>query len=60
MHLENIGWLGVTALLNRVWTEEASVADMPDTLIQGAHTSTGGAFNKSKAEIQAMDTELYS
>ena len=52
MHLENIGWLGVTALLKRFRTEEISVTDIPDTLIEGAYTSTGGTSNKSEAEIQ--------
>ena len=59
LHLETSGWTGVTELLKRVRTEEKSIADMPDTIIKEVHRSTSGNFNKTKAEVQAMDVELH-
>ena len=60
MQSEHIGWLGVTALFKRVRSEGSSVIDMPNALIEGAYTSTGGTYNKRKTIIHTMDKELYS
>ena len=60
IHLENIGWKGISAVLKRIRKEDDPVIGMPESIIDEVHSDETNIFDKEKLNPKTIDDELYS
>ena len=60
IHLENIGWEGLSAVLKRIRKEDDPVIVMPESIINGVHSDGTKNFVNEKLKLNTIDDELHS